>query len=196
MQSPNEASQLGTEQDVRKMFNLAFILVDTWALTLEVLFRHRFGSRYLGYQCLFGIVLMIAFTGFFTGQNATVFSCFFVIVVVMMCKGRIQAVANERKGMQIHSFSAGITRLPQSAKGRQKAATGMEEAIACGLISWPLSYVDPPTGAYFFFGAICLVIKAGVIATYVRQRHRDMEDARLEGEYLASTIRPNYSRRY
>lgn len=186
---PQTAERLGTEQDVRKMFNLLYFLVDAYSLTLEVLFRHSFGSRYLGFNCLLGLFLLICVGGLVPQHNPALMTCYFWVVLVMMLGAKVRASNNEKNGLRIHSYWPGTSRLPQIGRNKEKRVGGFDEACVAGLLSWPLYYVDPPLSTALFLGAICLAIKAGTVKRYTHLRMRDLEDARLESEYLAASVR-------
>lgn len=187
--SPQTAERLGTEQDVRKMFNLLYILVDAYALTLEILFRHSFGSRYLGFNCLLALFLLICVGGLFPSHNPALVTCYFWGVLILMLGAKLRASNNDRNGLRVHSYWPGTSRLPQIGKDRGKPAGGFDEACLAGVLSWPLYYIDQPLSTALFLGAICLAIKTATTKRYQRLRFRDLEDARLESEFFANSMR-------
>jgi len=187
--------------------DLAIILLGWLSVSVEVFLRREFGERYLSNIRLtlgFIMLVFVGFSGFIFGligrsnrntQSTSggwggwVFTLFFIAFLVLSAMHRWRIRSRNRKGIEWHSLSFGISWLSGVAPwGDWTLYTVVEPLVVLvlGIVFGLLGFTA--TTLWLLMSAIALFIKNQMIYMQHRDRILDLMDNRIEARNFQPSL--------
>ena len=94
-------------QSSRNGFNWLQFIIDTWAVSVEVFLRRRFGWKYIGAQGAAVLLLIPLFTALWSEHDPGPLMCFFGAYLVMWAVAGAQAWWRRSRGEAVFSYYSG-----------------------------------------------------------------------------------------
>lgn len=181
-----EEQQPSTLESVRSgAYWLAF-LAQVFAFCVEVLLRRRMGSRAVGVRGLAAFFLIPMWIVFFPGQDPVPLTWFWLLFVLGCLFQRVGSARGDL-GHSRYSGEPILRRLlPWCSEVRIKSLVEPVLVMAVGLV---VLAMNEPLGSFLIAAGIGLGSSAVLSEAVDRARIRDLNDARIEQEYLMARFR-------
>eukprot|EP00456_Euglypha_rotunda_P018008 TRINITY_DN162_c0_g1_i29.p1 TRINITY_DN162_c0_g1~~TRINITY_DN162_c0_g1_i29.p1 ORF type:complete len:192 (-),score=51.23 TRINITY_DN162_c0_g1_i29:427-1002(-) len=179
-----QQQQQNDKPDMKGAFNIAYLVMNSHALTCTVFLRRDFGKEAIGMFGIVGLLMVLVYGGLMNSYAMYLYLLAFLLAVVGQ---RMQTFQNWRKGDIQHSRYNGYPAIALKLfpKLKEMDAKGIE-AFMCLGIGWLLTHVDPALGWYVMGGFFSILLSEGISAEIRKQRLQAMRDAEIENRQLAS----------
>lgn len=182
-------------EDAQQAASILVLAAQVMAAPVEVILRTRFGRRYFGVPAFLGFLSVPMWMLFWPKGNYTPIFIFWLLLIVMQLRARIESIIMVARGNLVHTRYNGWPRLARVFKNthEHKLKASIEPAFVMliGLCFLPLS---APLGSYLIVSGISLGAVAGVIESVERNRTLSMHDAWLEQQDQAARFRDLHDR--
>jgi hypothetical protein len=179
-----------TWQPLMAVTQLTMVILSWLSVSLEVFIRRDFGERYLNWLRLFlGYIAMDLFTliptlifsliPFMARQYLPVSSYFSYGFLILGAYHQFRIWQRNRRGIQWHSQSFGISRLAFLPISDWVLYRFVEPG-GCFLVGFLIRQFDPVTGFWLMMASIALFIKNQMVYAALRGRFLDIMDSRIE----------------
>lgn len=178
-----QQQQQNDKPDMKGAFNIAYLVMNSHALTCSVFLRRDFGKEAIGIFGIAGFFMILVYGGLMNSYAMYLYLLAFLLAVIGQ---RMQQFQNFRRGVVCHSRYNGypILALKLFPRLKEGDAKGVE-AFMCLAIGGLLTYVDPALGWYVMGGFFSILLSEGINAELRKQRLQAMQDAVLEQQALA-----------
>ncbi|MCE9564622.1 MAG: hypothetical protein K8U57_21520 [Planctomycetes bacterium] len=175
-------------KDAKKAFNLLLFFAQVWSLPLEVYVRRggTWGSKYMGFHCLLGMLFIPVFGAIlFPKDDQTPFFGFMVFTGLMLVAHRIEGWKKQKAGYVVHSRYSGQSIFP----GNEFRAKSVFEPALLAAVGGAVLYLSVPLGMYLMGGSVALSLVYSMAEEQDMARVRQMRDAQIEARYYAERAR-------
>ena len=170
--------------------NLLFLLINAWALTVQVFLRKGFGSRYIGIQAFFGLAILLTYILFCDVHNGAPVAWFILAYSGMAATQRLAAGCRSLNGDTTHSrYSGWPVILGSQARVSEATVKQYVEPMLVFTIALAVGPFNPPMGYYLFIAGFCLMLSAYESEYRVRLRTMEMNDAVMEQQEIGGRFR-------
>lgn len=202
-----DASSVAFNQQKKQPYGNNILSIAVWLLSLmslpiELLFRRRFGVRYVDYPLLIAMLLFTNSLGTVTwtvkvmGGHGAYPSLGYAFSFVAFGLGlfyRVQGGFRERRGELWHSYSPGVSHLarwlPLPSTLVQRF---VEPLLAIGLGLLLRDSLNSYLGTIIMMGGIALFLKELIRHTVQRNRYLDVVDAQIEGQVMQTLLQQGW----
>lgn len=176
--------------DARGTMNLAMLLVQAYATSVEVFLHRHLGERYLGLQAV-GVLVLVPFHAYlFQDYDSTGLMKFIVLYLLACMVQRVAMLWRRWKGVVQHSRYNGY---PSILAGN----TRIDEVFFKIWIEPPLVMgggtvlmsIDPALGSYFVAAGFALFIKGRMMNLLSSSQLLDMQDTMFDQQSRAERFR-------
>lgn len=190
---PSRRIYVDAEDEARPLFALLELLARWPSVTLEVLFRRRFGERYLTVPLLLaaglsahGLLRLFAGLEPWGWSGASTGSRLFLAAFLGLSLGQVYELRRRRRqGERWHSYSDGVSlRIWNRLTRRPEIVQGVLEPLAAALGGAALLPIDRPLGLYLLFASGVWSYKQSRVARRRRSLWLDRLDGVLERRHL------------
>jgi hypothetical protein len=185
-QSP-QSQQQEPFAEVRNGLNWMLLIANAGATSVEVFLHRRFGARYLGFQAMAAVPLILIFALYWPQTDIDPLMVFLLAYLGMCMVARLGMML--RTDVE-HSYYSGWPHLlsPKAAGKELFFKQFVEPAFVIfgGVLvrDW-----NDPLGAYLTFAGCCLFISNTLNRMAASQRVMNVRDAMYEQQQLAETLR-------
>jgi hypothetical protein len=184
-------------ESMRQSTNVAMLVFQIGAISMEVFLHRGFGERYLGPRAAAVFILIPLYSLGWQGYDLQPLFLFLGAYLLMCFVARAGIAERVRRGEQCHSFYTGWPRfLGPKAKISEIAMKRFWEPGITGLLGLAVRDFNAPLGTYLIFGAISMACSVGASEAIERQRALDMNDAVIDQQQTAERFREMRGERY
>lgn len=174
--------------DMKKTFNLFYLLVHGYATTCTVFLRTDFGKEGIGIYGLAGFALIVLYGGLSNSYAMFIFLCAYLLATLSQ---RMKTFANWRKGIMPHSRYGGYPIVSKRLFPRMDELNlrGVD-AFICLVTGGALTiFVDKALGIFLMGAGLSILISENITGELHKRRLQAMRDAEIEQRYLAETYK-------
>jgi hypothetical protein len=176
--------------DAKVGIHWVIVLMNVWAMSLEVFTRSRFGTNYVGLRTALVYPLVLVFACCFPELDPTGLLVF--LLAFLFRSGWLQWAARIRewRGREIvHSWYGGRPLLLRwMRRTDERTIKRFYEPCLCIFVGLLLMAVSPSLGVYVFLASLMVSGTTTLIDLDDRRRIRQMHDAMLEQKRLTEML--------
>jgi hypothetical protein len=159
------------------------------ALSVEVFVRRGFGSGYVGCG-LFAFVLMFFFVQFFPNDNGWPMAVFAGIYCVLWLIATINVLIRRwRRTETVHSRYSGHSHLSLLLPSWKERNVKYLEMLLVTVLGVGIHHLNRPLGDYVMLAAVFALLRNYGVASMIRIRSVEMNDAVIEQKQVADEFR-------
>ena len=182
--------------DTQSTMNGVVFLISVYATSVEVFLRHSFGCRYLGWQAVVVIPVVMFHLAYSGDNHPGALTLFLTLYIVMGLLHRMSAFLAGWRGEIVHSRYNGYPLLlPRSMRQQQLLfKRWVDPLIVIALGYWILNAGERLLGTYLIFAGLALRFQGWLINQHQSILLLDMRDAAIEQQILVDRFRQDADR--
>lgn len=180
-----------TDNDPAGGIRFLLFVCHAWATSVEVFLHHAPGTRYLGLQAAFVLVL-VPFNVLFWERHDIRGLLYFIPAYIAMCLiARLGMLRRWKRGENCHSYYSGAPRFmgPKAKCSELTFKRVVEPVFVAGIGASFCILGQQPLGVYLMWAAACLFISVNASALYHDLQAVEMRDSILYQEQIAERFR-------
>jgi hypothetical protein len=174
-----------------------FFLMGTFAASLEVFLRRRFGERYLGVRAAAAVLLIPFFGVFFGGHDLRPLLWFWGIYILMCFIARVNVLRRRLRYEHLPTMYTGLPHLQRwLPRLSEVTIKRFIEPVLIFVLGTLVCLWNDPLGMYLILGAICLAVTVNLAEMQARARALDLFDTVMAQRQIAERYRSMYRDRF
>ena len=163
----------------KRLLNIAAFVCHAISTSVEVFIRTDIGTRYLNWQALAALPIMLAFGSFFPGQDVRPMFYYIVAYLVFCGRARLEQVINRWRGKPLgHSYYSGRPRALNCFRSwKERTVKLFVEPPYIFVVGGLAYFLFPSVGAYLMIASVAMFITQTLADMYQQARAMDMHDS-------------------
>lgn len=168
--------------DSRLALNWVVFLITVYATSVEVFLRKRMGRRFLGWQAVAVIPVVMVHASFCQPRRPDGLILFLGLYLIMCVCQRIGMLITAWRGRVVHSRYNGFPLcLPENGRWDEVQFKRWGDPLVVAFIGFVVtSELDRPLGMYLLGAALALHLQGWLIQFYESTQRLDLRDAAIE----------------
>lgn len=180
----------GPLQKANQAAHIIFFVARVLATPLEVGLRNGFGPKYFGFQAVAAAAVVPLWMAFWPGHGAALLNGFWILMLIMFARARIQSMRMVAKGDFVHTRYSGTPVLGRYFKRMSEAKIKAMCEPGIGLLIGGLIWqVDEPLGSLFVVSALSLFVVQATVENVYNARTAELNDALIEQQAISERFR-------
>ena len=174
--------------DSRQAMNWAVFLITVYATSVEVFLRKRMGSRFLGWQAVAVIPVVLVHASYSQPYPPDGLILFLGLYLIMCVCQRIGMLITAWRGRVVHSRYNGFPLcLPENGRWDEVRFKRWGDPLVVAITGLVIaSELDRPLGMYLLCAALAQHLQGWLIQFYESTQRLDLRDAAIEQQFRGS----------